>query len=86
VQDGVLTATGEGEAKLQIKLLDCDDIEPDELYIDIKVSSGSTEFSCYIDGPDKLRLDRSSTYTLISSTGDTVNNVVFSVSNLLASV
>ena len=86
VQDGVLTAMGEGEATLQIKLLDCDDIEPDELYIDIKVSSGSTEFSCYIDGPDKLRLDRSSTYTLVSSTGDTVNNVVFSVSNLLASV
>jgi len=62
--DNVLTAVGEGEAELKVILKDCTDIEPNELFITIQVGAAETEFSCYIDGNDKIRLGREQIYTV----------------------
>ena len=60
----VLKAKAAGEADIQVKLKDCTDIEPEDLYIHIQVAAQETEFSCYIKGDDKIRLGRSADYTL----------------------
>ena len=81
VLGGVLTAVGTGETDIQIKLIDCTDIDPDILSLHIEVTESSTEFSCYIEGPDTIRLDRIGEYTLVSSTGETISRVLFEIDN-----
>ena len=81
IENNVLTAIGEGETDIQVKLKNCTDIEPEDLFIHIQVNSGETEFSCYIDGEDKIRLGRTSTYTLYNMKGEEVQNVHFSIDN-----
>lgn len=80
--DNVLTAVGEGEAELKVILKDCTDIEPNELFIAIQVGAAETEFSCYIDGNDKIRLGREQIYTVQSTTGEILDNVLFSISDI----
>lgn len=80
--DNVLTAVGEGEAELKVILKDCTDIEPNELFITIQVGAAETEFSCYIDGNDKIRLGREQTYMVQSTTGEILDNVLFSINDI----
>ena len=80
--DNVLTAVGEGEAELKVILKDCTDIEPNELFITIQVGAAETEFSCYIDGNDKIRLGREQIYTVQSTTGEILDNVLFSINDI----
>jgi hypothetical protein len=56
-----------------VLLKDCTDIEPQELLIHIEVSTAETEFSCYIEGKDKIRLGKEEIYTLCSTTGEIID-------------
>ncbi len=78
-QNGVLIAVGEGEADIQVLLKDCTDIEPQELLIHIEVSTAETEFSCYIEGKDKIRLGKEEIYTLCSTTGEIIDQIEFTI-------
>ena len=78
-QNGVLIAVGEGEADIQVLLKDCTDIEPQELLIHIEVSAAETEFSCYIEGKDKIRLGKEEIYTLCSTTGEIIDQIEFTI-------
>lgn len=83
VQNGVLTAVGLGEADVEIKVLNCTDIEPDVLSLHIEVTDDAvTEFSCYIVGPDTIRLDREVTYQLVTTNGEVVSDVIFETSDI----
>lgn len=78
VQNGILKAVGLGEADVEIKVLNCTDIDPDILSLHIEVTDNAvTEFSCYIVGPDTIRLDRSAEYQLVTVDGEVVSNVIF---------
>lgn len=81
VLGGVLTAIGAGETDIQIKLLDCTDIDPDVLSLHIEITENSTEFSCYIEGPDTIRLDRIGKYKLVSSNGEIISKVIFEIND-----
>ena len=83
VENGVLTAVGIGEADVEIKVLNCTDIDPDILSLHIEVTDNAvTEFSCYIAGPDTIRLDRKATYQLVTADGEIVSNVIFETSDI----
>ena len=79
IQNGVLTAVGEGEVDIQVILKNCTDIEPQELLIHIEVGAAETEFSCYIEGKDKIRLGKEEIYTLCSTTGEILEQVEFTI-------
>ncbi len=83
LKNNVLTAVGNGETDIAIKLLDCDDIEQEPLIIHIKVGSEETEFSCYIKGNDKIRLDREQIYMLCSTNDDSIitSNISFTIND-----
>lgn len=78
---GSLVAQAEGEANIQIKVKNCTDIEPDDLIIHITVSAGETEFSCYIEGQDKIRLGREQTYTARNSREEEIQEVSFAIND-----
>lgn len=83
IQNGVLTAVGLGEADVEIKVLNCTDIEPDVLSLHIEVTDDAvTEFSCYIVGSDTIRLDREVTYQLVTTNGEVVSDVIFETSDI----
>ena len=86
VQNNILMAVGEGETDIQVILKDCTDIEPDKLFIHIEVGAAETEFSCYIEGEDKIRLGRELTYTLQTTTGEILNNVLFNIDDITRAV
>ena len=49
---------------------------------DIEVTDNAvTEFSCYIVGPDTIKLDRSAVYELTTMDGEVVQNVIFETDN-----
>lgn len=77
-----LRAIGEGEVDIQVIVKSCTDIEPDELIIHIKVGNQTEEFSCYIDGEDKIRLGRTNIYTLRDVNGEVVSDVTFTIDKL----
>ena len=60
----ILKAKEAGEVNIQVKLKDCTDIEPEDLFIRVEVAAQETEFSCYIKGDDKIRLSKKAIYTL----------------------
>ena len=62
--DGVLTAVAPGITEIIIQLKDFPDIQ---LNMTIEVSEAEQEFSAYIEGVDKIRLDREATYTLVGT-------------------
>ena len=82
IQNGILTAVGEGEVDIQVVLKNCTDIEPQELLIHIEVGAAETEFSCYIEGKDKIRLGKKEIYTLCSTSGVISEEVEFSIDNV----
>lgn len=86
VQNNILMAVGEGETDIQVILKDCTDIEPDKLFIHIEVGAAETEFSCYIEGEDKIRLGRELTYTLQTTTGEILDNVLFNIDDITRAV
>ena len=82
LQNGILTAVGVGEADIEIKIKECTDIDPEVLSIHIEVTEEPvTEFSCYIDGPDTIKLDRIGKYVLVTSEGELVSKVLFETDN-----
>lgn len=80
-----LMAIAEGEANIQVVLRDCDDIKPEALVIHIEVGASTTEFSCYIEGPSTIRLDREAEYKIINTTGAEVE-AAFSIDSELCTV
>ena len=83
VQNGILTAVGLGETDVEAKVLNCTDIDPDVLSLHIEVTDNAvTEFSCYIVGPDAIRLDRKEEYQLITADGEKVSDVIFETDNI----
>ena len=65
MEDDQLKAIGAGETDIQVKLKDCTDIEPDDLFIHIQVDAAAeAEFSCYIEGKDTIRLGQKQIYIL----------------------
>lgn len=79
LENNILTAVGEGEVDIQVKLKDCTDIEPDNLFIHIQVGAAETEFSCYIKGEDKIRLGRTQAYTVCNTSNSLLENIIFSI-------
>ena len=77
--DGTLMAVGEGETDIQVIIKNCTDIEPDQLLIHIAVNANETEYSCYIDGEDNIRLGKEYTFTVLNMKGELVNNVQFTI-------
>ena len=80
--DGVLTAVGEGETTIIVQLVDFPDITTT---IDIKVNDEEVIFSAYIEGSDKIRLDRDSTYYLIG-TAEIDEPVIFTLDSEFATI
>ena len=62
--DGTLTAVSSGATDIIVQLKDYPDIQ---LTISIEVGEAEQEFSAYIEGVDKIRLDREATYTLVGT-------------------
>jgi len=79
IQNGVLTAVGEGETDIRVVLKDCTDIDPQDLFIHIEVGAVDTTFSCYIEGKDKIRLGHIETYVVCSTSGEVIDEVIFSI-------
>ena len=85
--NGVMTAIGEGSTNITLKLLDCDDIEPDELVIPIEITASEhTDFSCYIEGSDTIRLGQKNAYIICNTQDVELINVAFSVDNELVTI
>ena len=80
--DNKLMAVGAGAADIELKLKNCDDIGQQPLTLHIEVTENPTEYSCYIKGPDTIKLDRKATYELVGSDGHVVPEVIFTVSDL----
>ena len=79
---GVLTAVSEGETTITVQLVDYPSITTT---IDIKVDNEETMFSAYIEGVDKIRLDRNAAFNLIGT--DTIDGTVtFSLDTNLAEI
>lgn len=81
MQNGVLTAVGAGEADIQVILKNCTDIEPQELLIHIEVGAAETEFSCYIEGKDRIHLGKEEIYTLQSTSGSILEEIEFFINH-----
>lgn len=75
--NGKLTAVGAGTTDIIIQLKEYPEIQKT---ISIVVDAAEQEFSAYIDGLDKIRLDRKATYTL-KGTDEISDSVIYSVSN-----
>lgn len=67
--DNVPMAVGAGEAEIFIHLNDNTDIEPDQLVLNVIIDESATENAYYIEGPDKIRLDRTADYMVYSQMG-----------------
>ena len=80
--DGQLVAVGEGETTIIIQLKDYPSISDT---IDIVIGEPQQEFSGYIEGADKIRLDRIETYYL-RGTADIIDNVEFSLNTNFAEI
>lgn len=80
--DGALTAVGNGETKIMVRLKDYPSIFD---YIDVVIDTEPEVFSAYIEGKDSIRLDRESTYKLIG-TNDLDDEVEFSIDTTLAAI
>lgn len=79
---GTLTAVEEGEANIKIRLKDFPQIETT---VTIQITNESSDLSAYIDGVEKIRLDRKAEYTLISNV-PLDEPVIFSLDTNLASI
>ena len=62
--DNVLTAVAPGTTEIIVQLKDFPDIQ---LAMTVEVSEAEQEFSAYIEGVDKIRLDREATYSLVGT-------------------
>lgn len=82
VIDGALTAVGNGETKIMVRLKDYPSIFD---YIDVVIDTEPEVFSAYIEGKDSIRLDRESAYKLIG-TNDLDDEVEFSINTTLATI
>lgn len=80
--DGTLTAVGNGETKIMVRLKDYPSIFD---YIDVVIDTEPEVFSAYIEGKDSIRLDRESAYKLIG-TNDLDDEVEFSIDTTLATI
>ncbi len=80
--DGALTAVGNGETKIMVRLKDYPSIFD---YIDVIIDTEPEVFSAYIEGKDSIRLDRESAYKLIG-TNDLDDEVEFSIDTTLATI
>lgn len=80
--DGALTAVGNGETKIMVRLKDYPSIFD---YIDVVIDTEPEVFSAYIEGKDSIRLDRESMYKLIG-TNDLDDEVEFSIDTALATI
>ena len=80
--DGALTAVGNGETKIMVRLKDYPSIFD---YIDVVIDTEPEVFSAYIEGKDSIRLDRESAYKLIG-TNDLDDEVEFSIDTTLATI
>lgn len=80
--DGALTAVGNGETKIMVRLKDYPSIFD---YIDVVIDTEPEVFSAYIEGKDSIRLDRESMYKLIG-TNDLDDEVEFSIDTTLATI
>lgn len=80
--DGTLTAVGAGTVDIIIQLKDYPDIQKT---LSVTISDTDQSFSAYIEGSDKIRLDRQNSYKLIGTSE--LNSVVeFTISNTLATI
>ena len=77
--DGELIAVGKGAVNIIAQLKDFPDIRQ-EIQIVVGESEQIQEFTAYIEGPDSIRLDRLSSYTLIA-TEELSNDVIFTIDN-----
>ena len=66
------TAIGAGEAEIYIHINENTDIEPDQLILKVVIDESVTENAYYIEGPDKIRLDRKADYIVYSQAGTIV--------------
>lgn len=82
VIDGNLTAVGEGETEIIVQLKDFPTIYK---HMNIVINNNDSYFSAYIEGPDKIRLDRKATFTL-KGTDALINDAIFSIDTNLASI
>lgn len=62
--NGVLTAVGPGRTEITVQLKDYPVIT---LSLTIEVGEAEQEFTAYIEGQDKIRLNREATYTLVGT-------------------
>ena len=62
--NGVLTAVGPGTTEITVQLKDYPAIT---LSLTIEVGEAEQEFTAYIEGQDKIRLNREATYTLVGT-------------------
>lgn len=65
-------AVGVGEAEIYIHINENTDIEPDQLVLKVVIDESVTENAYYIEGPDKIRLDRKADYIVYSQVGTIV--------------
>ena len=77
VINGVLTAVGEGDADIVMRLKDQPQVEQT---IHIQVG-GETVFSAYINGPDNIRVGQEAEYELVGSP-EVEGNVTYNIDNL----
>ena len=82
VINGELTAVGEGETDITVRLKDVPTIMNT---LHIRVGPPQAAFSAYIEGNASIKLNRSATYTLIG-TDEISGNVVYSISTKLAKI
>lgn len=77
VENGELQAKHEGEAQLYIYFPDLPNSEDQKnsLTFTVQVTNETAQISYYIEGPEKIRLDRNSTYYLKPDTTFTSDNV-----------
>ena len=80
--DGTLTAVGAGTVDIIIQLKDYPDIQKT---LSVTISNADQDFSAYIEGSDKIRLDRQNSYKLIG-TSELNGAVEFTISNTLATI
>lgn len=80
--DGRLTAIGEGETNIIITIKNAPNTF---VKVPVQITAAEVEFSAYIDGQESVRLNRTSTYTLIG-TSDIIDTVEFSLNNDYAKI
>lgn len=78
--NGEIFAVDAGEADIEILFSEWNDIEPQShLIIHVIVDENQTAFSLYIDGPDKIKLDREEKYYLRSIDNELLMAETFSI-------